>query len=254
MALNQVCDVQVWTASPDDFNDAEYGAFSALLDSAERARSRQFRQPVDSRAYVLAHALRRIALAQALQVAPAALVFSSEANGKPVLSAPHNRDVYFSHSHSRALVACAVTHIGPVGIDVASTQDGEADLSLLAGLVDLPDAQRREAELGADPAQQFFFYWTCLEAFWKAAGCGLSSANPPIRCQKNQRGGFEIFLAKTGSGSPMAQVIALEAPAGCSATLVLAYISARTIEMDVKVTYNSLQIPLRTGPKISRMD
>lgn len=254
MALDQVCDVQVWTASPDDFNDAEYGAFSALLDSAERARSHQFRQPVDRRAYVLAHAMRRIALAQALQVAPAALVFFSEANGKPVLTAPRNRDIYFSHSHSRALVACAVTHLGPVGIDVASTQDGEADLSLLTGLVDLPDAQRRQAELGADPAQQFFFYWTALEAFWKAAGFGLSSANPPIRCQKDQRGRFEIFLAKTGSGSPMAQVIALKAPTGCSATLVLAYISARTIELDVKVTYNSLQIPLRTGPKISRMN
>jgi phosphopantetheinyl transferase len=251
VALNQACEVDIWTASPDDFNEDQFSVFSAMLDSTERAKASQFRQPADRRAYVLAHALRRVALAQALQVTPAELVFASEAKGKPVLTAPSDQEIYFSHSRSRALVVCAVTRIGPVGIDVASMQHGVADLDLLDGLVDLPDARQREAELGADPVQQFFFYWTALEAFWKAAGCGLSSANPPVRCQKNQRGRFEIFLATSESGSPQAQVIALRAPAACSVALVLTYSSAWTIEMDVKVNYKFLQIPLCPGPGIS---
>jgi phosphopantetheinyl transferase len=246
VALNHACDVDIWTASPDAFNDAQFSAFSAMLDSTERAKASQFRQPADRRAYVLAHALRRVALAQALKLAPADLVFANEAKGKPVLTAPRDPKIYFSHSHSRALVACVVTRIGPVGIDVACTQDGDADLDLLAGLVDLPDARQREAELGPDPAHQFFFYWTALEAFWKATGCGLSSANPPIRCQKTQNGHFEIFLPANAS-DPQAQVIALSAPAGCWVTLVRAYTSNRTIEINANVQYNLLRIPSPPG-------
>jgi phosphopantetheinyl transferase len=244
--LSHACNVDVWTASPDDFDDDRLGVFSAMLDATERAKSSRFRQPADRRAYVLAHALRRVALARALQVAPADLVFASEANGKPVLTAPTGQDIYFSHSHSRALVACAVTRIGPVGIDVACTQDGDADLSLLAGLVELPDARQREAELGADPVQQFFFYWTALEAFCKANGRGLSSANPPIRCQKNQTGRFEIF-SPASALFPEAQATALRAPAGCWITLVRTYTSNRTIEINARVQYNLLQIRLRPG-------
>jgi phosphopantetheinyl transferase len=249
VALNHACDVEIWTASPADFNDAQFSAFSALLDSTERAKASQFRQSADRRAYVLAHALRRVALAQALQLAPAELVFASDTKGKPVLSAPRDREIHFSHSHSRALVACAVTRLSPVGIDVACTQDGNADLDLLAGLVDLPDARQREAELGANPAEQFFFYWTALEAFWKATGCGLASAHPPIRCQKTQRGRFEIFLPMSALCAihPKAQAIALSAPPGCWATLVLAYTSNRTIEINANVQYKFLKIPLPPG-------
>jgi phosphopantetheinyl transferase len=246
--LNQPGDIAVWTACPDDFDDAQFEGMSAMLDPAERAKSGRFRHPADRRAYVLAHALRRVALARALQVAPADLLFASDAQGKPevtVLHAPRGPDIYFSHSHSRALVACAVTRTGPVGIDVACTQDGAPDLDLLAGLVDLPDARQREADLGVDPMHQFFFYWTALEAFWKAEGGGLASANPPIRCLKNPNGRLEVFLAS--SAVPKAQITTLNAPAGCWITLACAYTSNRTIEVNAAVKYNFLMIPLPTG-------
>jgi hypothetical protein len=110
-------------------------------------------------------------------------------------------------------------------------------------LVVLPDARQRETELGADPEQQFFFYWTALEAFWKAVGCGLSSANPPIRCQKTRNGRFEIFQPASAIGTK-AQVIALNAPPGCWLTLVRAYTSNRTIEINPNVQYNLLKNPL----------
>lgn len=244
--MNHACDVDIWTASPADFNEAQFSAFSAMLDVSERAKSSQFRQPADRRAYVLAHALRRVALAQTLKLAPADLVFASDAQGKPLLTAPLGQEIYFSLSHSRALVACAVTRTGPVGIDVACRQDGDADLDLLAGLVDLPDAQQRAAELGADPAEQFFFYWTALESFWKAEGSGLSSANPPIRCQKSQNGRFEVFLPASAI-YPQAQAIALSAPAGCWITLARAYTSNRTIEINPALQYNFLKIPPPPG-------
>jgi phosphopantetheinyl transferase len=246
--LNQPGDIAVWTACPNDFDDAKFEVMSAMLDPTERAKSNRFKHAADRSAYVLAHAMRRVALACALRVAPADLLFTSDAQGKPlltVLHAPRSPDIYFSHSHSRALVACAVTRTGPVGIDVACTQDGSADLDLLAGLVDLPDAQQRKAELGVDPMYQFFFYWTALEAFWKAEGCGLASANPPIRCLKNPNGQFEVFLAS--SAVAKARITTLNAPAGCWITLACAYTSNRTIEVNAAVKYNFLMIPLPTG-------
>ena len=67
-------------------------------------------------------------------------VFSSEASGKPVLvNAPSKPKIYFSHSRSRNLVACAVTCVGPVGIDVEAVNASIADLRLLDRFVALPD-------------------------------------------------------------------------------------------------------------------
>jgi 4'-phosphopantetheinyl transferase len=221
MAALQAGEVHVWTACPDDFGDAQWRRMLLLLDHLERIQSERFKHEADRRAYVLAHALRRTALAGILEVAPSALVFSSEVNAKPVLIAPRDETLFFSHSRSRACVACAVTRIGPVGIDVEPIQPGKADFELLANFVALPDAQRREAELGASQSRQFFFYWTALEAFWKAAGTGLASANPRIRCQKNQLGQFEITSEANAFDAPNARLISLQSPANCSIALVL---------------------------------
>lgn len=222
----KLCDVQIWTASPQNFQAAQCSDLSLLLDKTECLLSEQFNVEADRHAYVLAHALRRLALARALAVAPSSIVFSREANGKPVLVGPPERAIFFGHSHTRAAVVCAVTRIGPIGIDAEVSQDRIADFELLESFVALPDAQRREEEVGADPARQFYFYWTALEAFWKATGTGLSSENPRIRCQKNRFGLFEISLEVDGPVKPVARVIPVQSPAGCSITLALSYPTA----------------------------
>jgi 4'-phosphopantetheinyl transferase len=212
--------VQIWTAEPAEPDEAQWTALALLLDEAEELRSRQFRMAEDRRAYVLAHALRRAALARALAVAPHEIVVSHEASGKPVLAGPAAKGaIFFSHSRSRDAVVFALSHAAPIGIDVASVDITIADFDLLARFVALPEAKRREAELGSDLARQFYFYWTALEAFWKAAGTGLASGNPRIRCEKNRSGTFDILLETSGTQQPSARVIPVNSAAGFVVTL-----------------------------------
>lgn len=214
--------VQIWTACPGEPDDAQWGELALLLDATEQVRAGQFRREADRRAYVLAHALRRAALARTLAVDPDEIAISHEATGRPVLTSPSAPgDIFFSHSRSRDAVACAVTRAAPVGIDIESIDGVIADFDLLAPYAALPDPRRCEAELGPYRSRQFFFYWTALEAFWKAAGTGLSPANPRIRCAKNLSGMFEIGLETDGGEKSVGRVIPLQAPAGCSLTLAL---------------------------------
>jgi 4'-phosphopantetheinyl transferase len=185
-------EVQIWIARPGDFQGWQWTALAALLDQKERERRERFKFDADREAYVLAHAMRRIALGRALQVAAADIVLSADANGKPMLAQPAPVEIFFSDSRSRDAVACAVTRIGPVGIDVEAMGGAEFDFDLLSPFLVVPDEKQRAAQLGSDPAQQFFFYWTALEAFWKALGTGLAPTNPRIHLRKN---GFHTFDA-----------------------------------------------------------
>ena len=169
---------QVWTASPGVLTDVHWSRLGALLDDGERAKARRFKLQADRHAYVLAHALMRLALAHALDVSPMAIVLSHDSRGKPVLLSPARPDVCFSHSRSRLLVACVVTTLGPVGIDVEPIREGHADFDLLARFVALRDPACQH-ERAAPAARRFFFLWTALEAFWKAQGTGLASGNRP---------------------------------------------------------------------------
>ena len=216
----------VWIARPQEVGDEQMRSLELTLDESEIARASKFRFESDRRAYVVAHGVRRIALGDFLGVDPAGLVLEKKSSGKPALIWPDTRKVFFSHAHSRGLVAVVVSSTGPVGIDVESVAQTEPDFGLLAPYVVLPEVSRRAEEVGVDPAAQFFFYWTALEAFWKAAGKGLALENPRIHCEKNDAGTFEITLEGGGRNSrtsPCASVSRIQAPEGCVISLALQY-------------------------------
>ncbi|MBH2018575.1 MAG: 4'-phosphopantetheinyl transferase superfamily protein [Burkholderiales bacterium] len=238
MSINQAGGVHVWAAHPKDFDEAQWSGLAAWLDSFERFRACLFRLEADRRAYILAHALRRLALASALAVPPGELSFSSAASGKPLLTAPEDPGIYFSHARTRSRVVCAVTRIGPVGIDVESLDGDTAELDLLAGFVELPDALRREMERGGDAPRHFFIYWTLLEAYWKSRGCGLSFANPPIRCHKTGPGWFKVSPASGDASLACAWAISLTSPPGCVASLVLEGRRAGAAAGEINVIYH----------------
>lgn len=216
----------VWIARPQEVGVEQMRSLELTLDAGEIERASKFRFGSDRRAYVVAHGLRRVALGDFLGVDPVRLVLTKQSSGEPVLMWPGTRKVYFSHAHTRDLVAIAVTGIGRVGIDVECVVPTKPDFDLLEPYVVLPGVSQRVEELGTDPAAQFFFYWTALEAFWKAAGKGLSPENPRICCEKNAAGTFEITLegnAEDCRRLPCASVSRIQAPRGCMISLVQQY-------------------------------
>ena len=228
--------MHVWTANPKDVASAQWPELASWLDAAELQSASRFANQADRQAYVLAHALRRLAMSEVLGVAPGALVFSSKASGQPVLvNAPAQPNIYFSHARRRSIVACAVSCIGPVGIDVEVVDAGNADMGLLKPFMVLPDVQGCQAISANEQARLFFFYWTVLEAFWKSRGSGLSFANPAITCQENRTGWSDILLSEGSAWHACGRAKALESPAGSATSLVLDASCFRSAPGDVKV-------------------
>jgi 4'-phosphopantetheinyl transferase len=156
----------VWWAAPVAPADAP--GLLALLDGHERDRIARFRRPADQARYLAAHALVRLALADAVGAPAAALVFDRTCrcgaqHGKPVLPGGPG----FSLTHAGDLVGVAVHAAGPVGLDVEQVRE-LTDLAAMAAHACSP----RET---APDAQAFFTLWTRKEALLKAAGTGLAS-------------------------------------------------------------------------------
>ena len=222
MNIHHARAVHVWTANPEHVTSAQWPELASWLDAGELHCASRFANTADHQAYVLAHALRRLAMSEVLGVAPGALVFSSAPSGKPVLiNAPAEPKIHFSNARRRSIVACAVSCIGPVGIDVEVMDASSADMGLLKPFMVLPDLQGCQAMSASEQARLFFFYWTVLEAFWKSRGSGLSFANPAITCQKNRTGWSDISLLQGSAWHACGRAVELESPAGSAASLVL---------------------------------
>lgn len=208
--------LEVWTARPADFGAALVQDLDPLLDDRERERAARFKHEADRRAYVLAHALRRSVLARWLAIDPREICFSQEPGGRPVLLAPGGDALFFSHSRSRDAVACAVTRVAPIGIDVEAAHAAGVDEEMISRFV-VPSSDIGLAQ--DERTARFYFYWTALEAFWKAQGKGLVDGSPRIECRQ-VAGGFEIWL-EGDAGGPRARVFPIRHAPGASIALAV---------------------------------
>jgi 4'-phosphopantetheinyl transferase len=164
-----------WVAPSADA--ATLAAWHATLDAAEQARAARFHFDRDRHAFIAARALARTMLSQAAPLPPAAWRFVIGHAGKPevdpALGLPWLR---FNISHTRGLVACAVTSRDDVGLDVEDLDRREAS----PGLAERNFAPAEVALLAAVPAaarhETFLRIWTLKEAFVKATGDGIGSA------------------------------------------------------------------------------
>jgi phosphopantetheinyl transferase len=77
-----------------------------------------------------------------------------------------------SIAHSRDWVAAAVSHVGPVGIDVEVVRPDRA----LAQIADLAFGPNERAWVARDGEAAFYPIWTLREAMAKASGAGLAEA------------------------------------------------------------------------------
>ena len=215
--------VEVWTARPDGLGCGACAELAALLDPQERERAGKLRVEADRRAFVVAHAMRRIALGMALAVDPQDLRFGTGPHGRPLLLGVDNGGPSFSLSRSRGLVAFALSREGPVGIDVEAERDG-VDSAMLEPYMDLQDPDAA----GLD----FYTQWTALEAFWKARGLGLSAANPRISLHALDE---ECYEVKLGDDLRSAGMVVFRLPAiqGHVLSLACGEVSGiRMVELD----------------------
>jgi 4'-phosphopantetheinyl transferase len=167
-------DVHVWFRATDSLDEAAIAAASSVLSDEERAQYRRFRFAHDARDYVAAHALLRHTLSLGGDQTPAEWRFAKTPAGKPLLIAEDANRASFSLSHTRGMVACAVTSDAEVGVDVEWV-DREVDAEGIAARFFAPAEAAQLAGLKGDARRdRFFDLWTLKEALVKALGRGMA--------------------------------------------------------------------------------
>jgi 4'-phosphopantetheinyl transferase len=159
----------VWCVPLRCVESAERSLF-ALLDQRETGRAARFATPELRRRFVVSHGVLRLVLSLFTGHHPQAIRILTGERGKPHLAdcQPH-----FSLTHSDDVALIAVTHGGPIGVDVEQVR---ADIGIDAfarGLLAADDIARIE-ELPPDARSRAWFQaWTRREAVSKASGEGL---------------------------------------------------------------------------------
>jgi 4'-phosphopantetheinyl transferase len=167
-------EVRVRYAFTDGLVESDCAAAGALLSEPERARCRRLILEEDRVSFVVAHALLRTALSEVAAPRPREWRFATSAGGRPEIEAPLVRPrLRFSLSHTRGLVACAVTEERDVGLDVERVLPWAGS----GGLAERCLSSSEKAAVAALPPPEartlFFGLWTLKEAYAKAQGLGL---------------------------------------------------------------------------------
>lgn len=183
-------------------------ALLAALSDEERQRAARLVFEEDRLAYIAAHHLLRVTLAPLLGTAPEAIEMSSGPGGRPELAGPASAKVSFNLSHTRGLVACAVSFDTVVGVDVELVRD-LPDVAALARST-LAPAELHELDRipPASRSRAFLRRWTIKEAYAKATGRGLSLPLTAISLRAADTATPTVQDAETGMALPGVRVSA----------------------------------------------
>jgi 4'-phosphopantetheinyl transferase len=183
-------------------------AVQATLSDAERHRASRLVFEEDRRAYLAAHHLLRATLAPLLGRAPEAIEMYAGHGGRPELTGPAAPDVSFNLSHTRGLVACAVSVETVVGVDVELVRD-LPDVAALARSTLTPDEiDELDRIAPAERSRAFLRRWTIKEAYAKATGHGLGLPINSISIRGADGATPTVLDAATGAALPGVRVTA----------------------------------------------
>lgn len=189
------------------------------LDAQERATAGAFRRMADRNAYLQAHRGLRQVLSRYLGVPPGQVRFLRTASGKPVLEGAS--PLQFNLSHSAGQAVCAVTRMGPVGVDVEADRSFD-ELEAMLSLVCTPEESATLCSLApAMRASAFLQLWVRKEARLKASGEGLLA---PERCAVGAQP-YPVRQWRPTAADPLGNGWLLadcQAPAGYVAAVALA--------------------------------
>lgn len=192
MLLNH--NLHIW-ATNLDCPQVEIDRLSGYLNDSERHRAAKFINPIHGDRWRVARGYLRQILGQYLDLAPARIIFSYSAQGKPALA---DNPIQFNLSHSRDRAVYAITAQHPVGIDIEYIQPIAA-----ADLVDRFFSPAERASFHALPKDlhqaAFFHAWTQKEAYLKACGTGLATPLDRIEVSIDPRLPVAIITAPTAN-------------------------------------------------------
>ena len=167
-------DVHVWFRATESLDEAAIADAISMLPADELAHYHRFHFARDARDYAAAHALLRRTLSSHAGCAPIEWRFAKTEAGKPFLIDSGDFHASFSLSHTRGMVACALTEGADVGVDVECV-DRDVNAGDIAARFFAPAEAAHLMQLEAGSRRdRFFDLWTLKEALVKALGGGMA--------------------------------------------------------------------------------
>ena len=178
-ALDRPDAVHLWVTDTTDIGgkDLDERCLQALgqaeLDSYNALANAEHR-----REYLISQAFLRDVLSHYLNLAADSLEFVRNASGKPSLQLPNQTTapLHFNLSHSSCSVACAVTHVGHVGVDVETSHPDSGLLAMAEHYFAGDEIDCLQKLSGERQQLMFARIWTLKEAYIKARGEGHSKS------------------------------------------------------------------------------
>jgi 4'-phosphopantetheinyl transferase len=160
-------EVHVWLADCDAIDDEPMWD---LLDAYEVNRATRFREPGDSKRYVVSHGVLRSILSKYLDIMPESIKYERGPYGKPGIAG--GSWLRFNMSHSNGMAAYAIASKGDVGVDLEYIHDVPY-IELTRSIFSTnEDAYLRSVRV-EERLNVFFMLWTRKEAYIKAIGEGF---------------------------------------------------------------------------------
>ena len=174
--VRRIASIEVALLYPDGIGASTWNRVERSIAPEEKEKAGRLVFLEDRQACLAAHWLKRLALTRAVPIRdPMSWRFGHGFHGKPHVLG--NDDIHFNLSHCHGLVACAVRHGAPVGLDVEFTGN-KAPPEIVEHYFSEREANWWRAQRNADKDRAFFGLWTAKEAFIKATGRGLSQQFP----------------------------------------------------------------------------
>lgn len=187
-------ELHLWLVFPDENASLPYQRYAAVVSADEQERSRRFYFARDCQLFLLGRILVRTTLSQYVAVPPSAWRFVYNAFGRPEIANPECEvPLRFNISHTRGLVAVAITNGRAIGVDAEETATREFPRDVGIKYFAANEASDIRGASISVARQRLFEYWTLKEAYAKARGLGLSL---PLN-----RSCFSFESTADGSGS-----------------------------------------------------
>lgn len=164
--------MKLYLASTALFDESEYEKYFDMMTAERKEAVNRMKSENSRKQSVLGEMLARRGINALSGMAENDIVFARTENGKPYAV---DSDIYFSISHSKEFVVCAVGH-EEIGIDIEQIRKVEpriTDISCTETDKEYIFGGKDKSALDADMLERFFEVWTAKEAYLKYIGTGI---------------------------------------------------------------------------------
>ncbi len=174
-------DIDIWLAYYNEIvDDRQLAGLRRFLSDDEVAQEGRFHFADDRKRYLVTRAMVRMVLSRYVRIAPEEWAFSKNAYGRPAVAdaivdaETEARGLRFNLSHTRGLIALAVTRGRELGVDVENIATRTVSLEVAERFFSRTEVAALACVAPDRQQERFFEYWTLKESYIKARGMGLS--------------------------------------------------------------------------------